>query len=818
MIKTKLNILLVLWLGCLLAEAGVRSVLSSNFLARGEQVILELRVDGQEPDRIPNIPEVRGVKIDPMGFGRPQMFPGRRIESSFRFVVSSYELGKHVIPPIDVQVNGAIQRTDPIPLEVFDPNELEWSEGEAADGAVAFRYASVIRVPQGKVYENQTFDAELKIYIPQEFRGAVNDWGVPEFEREGLAVWRFEPTDSIGEINLLGRPYISRTYKTTMTALRGGRVEIGPATVRLIYGVLSTNGYARRVQVQTTLEVPETGIEITPLPEGAPEGFDNAVGKFQIGTAIKETDVVEGEPLALDVIVSGEGNLDNLRSPRMFDDEGWKVYDAAANQRGEERRELSGTVVFSQFIRPLEMKMAVPPFRLVYFDPEAGRYETLLTEAIPLKMSPAAGGGNFEVSGPPQALALPVERMTDILGLVGVERVFDGDGKVFPGWLPHLIGALVAGYLIFRAIWMKYGHVLERDEEKQEKRREFQEMARENDGDGLEFLKKAGAFVERWLGGTEDRQVREILEERDRRCFRPDGADSEYPRKRRNEIMNTLRKAAFLGVNLTGMWGGCGEVRAEGDAKAGGVIGGYEAKKAYEAARFEDAAKLWLEAGPYEKLSGETLYNIGNAAYRMGAPGQAALYYRRALVKDGGLQEARQNLRFLERKHGAITVARPAYQYVLTKVPLHLWKSGVWTGMWLLLIGLLIFPATARGSRWRIAGVTGMVLGPLLMSLGGLGWTYFPDDGDFAPLERQAVVVGDEVVLHTDAARTSPEVIDAPPGSLAEVIKRTGMWAYVSFATETRGWLELDEIEMVNPEGKAKVPKVKKAAADGSST
>jgi hypothetical protein len=103
------------------------------------------------------------------------------------------------------------------------------------------------------------------------------------------------------------------------------------------------------------------------------------------------------------------------------------------------------------------------------------------------------------------------------------------------------------------------------------------------------------------------------------------------------------------------------------------------------------------------------------------------------------------------------------------------------------------------------------------MSLGGLGWRYFPDDADFAPLERQAVVVGEKVVLHTDAARTSPEVIDAPPGSVAEVIQLSGEWAYVGFATKTRGWVQIGSIEMVIPKNKPEAPKVKKSAADGSS-
>jgi tetratricopeptide (TPR) repeat protein len=605
---------------------------------------------------------------------------------------------------------------------------------------------------------------------------------------------------------LLGQPYVSLSYKTTMTALAAGEVEIGPATVRLIYVKTVFDRFAQRMQLQATLDIPRLGFEVSPLPAGAPEGFDNAVGNFTIATAIKETDVTEGEPIALDVIVSGAGNLDNLRSPEMSDASGWKVYDATPNQRGEERRELSGTVVFSQFIRPLEMKAGVPPFRLVFFDPDTEKYETVTTELIQLAMSPAKGSAGFQASGPPQALPLPVERMSDILGLIDTSDLLAPAGKRLPPWFLHAMAAVLSLALIARALWIRYGHLFERDEAKRALKRDLEALSRAASGDGLAFLRAAGGFAERWQLVDKNDEVRDMLDERDRLCFREAKSDVPVPKGRREKILRSLRRAA-LGLLLFTLM----PISVEGGEVS------TKAKEAYDSARFEEAARLWLEAGSYADLSADTLYNIGNAAYRMGAPGQAALYYRRALARDSAHGEARQNLRFIERKYGAITVERPAYQYVIARIPLSAWKNGLWTGAWMVVLGLLLFPATRPGSRWRVVGVVGFVLGPLMMSMGALGWRYFPDDAGFAPIARQAVVTGEKVVLHTDAARTSPEVIDAPPGSIAEVIRRSGDWAYVAFATKTRGWVLIDSIEMVIPSTKPEPPKLKKTAADGSS-
>jgi tetratricopeptide (TPR) repeat protein len=806
-----LRIFILLFLGTCLSHGGVRSQISSGFVAKGEQCLFEIRVDGQEPDEMPRLPEVKGLSIEPIGYGTPQMFPGRRIESSFRYIVSSYAVGVHEIPAVEVVVNGVKMKTAPVRLEVFDPSELKWAEvtSEPAEFQDVLKYASIIRIPDRKFYENQAFESEIKIYIPLDVARSVADWGVPEFERKGLAVWRYEPSDPPGKVNLLGQEYVSLAYKTTMTAISPGDLEIGPATVRLIYVKMVFDRRTERMQMQATLDVPKLGLSVAPLPEGAPEGFDNAVGKFTIGTAIKDTKVTEGEPLSVDVTVSGNGNLDNLRSPSLVDPDGWKVYDATPNQRGEERRDLDGTVVFSQFIRPLEMKKGIPPFRLVYFDPESEKYETVMTAFIPLEMTPAIGGRNFESSGSPQSLQVPVERMSDILSMINTDRLVAESGRYIPQWLLHVLAAVIALSLIARALWMRYAHLLEKDETKQKLKKDFAGLSKVASGDDLDFLRAAGGFAERWQLIDKDPEILSIVEERDRLCFRQGKADASVPKSRRDQILRSLRRAA-LGLFLFAFAG-----ISTPSASAQDIAG--KAKEAYDSAKFEEAAGLWLKAGPYEDLTADTLYNIGNASYRMGAPGQAALYYRRALARDKGHGEARQNLRFIERKFGSITIERPSYQYVIARVPLAAWRGTLWAGAWMLVIGLLVFPASRAGSGWRVAGVVGFVLGPLLMSLGGLGWRYFPDDADFAPLERQAVVVGEKVVLHTDAARTSPEVIDAPPGSVAEVLQRSGEWAYVGFATKTRGWVQIGSIEMVIPKEKPEPPKVKKSAGDGSS-
>jgi len=797
--------LLIAWFSfTAISQGKSTSRLSTRFLARGEQALLEVAVVGNQPTAIPEAPAIKGAQIRSIA-NKPQIqqLPGRRLEYVFEYLVSSYEVGNHTIPPFKVMVGGVEFLSEPIEFNVFNPDDLQWSE--ATVGTTKFRYATAFRVMNPNPYEGETMPVEIKLFVPRDL--FVEDWGIPDFQRDGLTAWRFQPSAMRGQINLLGLPYISVAYPSTLTPTRAGKVGIGPAKLRLITTQVVMDGVLRRVAVETNLTIPKLELEARPLPVDAPAGFENAVGDFKIQVSTSVTEVQEGDPIPVQIVVSGSGNLDTLRPPKPTEPTGWKLYDAATEQRGDERRDLSGTTIFQQFMRPLELKSAIPPFRLVYFDPKAQSYKTVSTEPIMLDMKPAAAPAAATSFAPPPALSVPIERMTDILGLLSPAHLTIPARSNIPSWLGHAIGGLIAFCLIIKALWMRHSHRFHKDPVKVARLKALREIERIK-GDDTGFLMSVGRFIEQWLSTNNSPEVHAILAERDLLCFQPEKSNKPLLEpKRRNAILSTLRTAALTSVIV--LFLGNGQTHAATPAS--------QAREAYESAKYEEAVALWLKAGRYEDLSPDVLYNIGNACYRAGSPGYAALYFRRALARNPAHQEARQNLRFIERKYGSITIHRPEYQYVLSRIPLTTWQNLLWAGAWFCGLAALVFPASRSGARLRLLALAGLVIGPLLATVGALGWRYFPNDAEFASLQRQAIVTSEKAILHTDAARTSPEVIDAPPGSLCEVIQQSGRWSYVAFATKTRGWIPSESIEKILPKNPPEPPKIRKPKVDGKS-
>ncbi len=785
-------------------HADVSSTLSSRFLSRGERALLQIAIIGDLPSEAPKIPSIEGIEIRPTGLGPDtNILPGRRLVHVYEYMISSYEVGKHTLPAITVNANGTTESTAPIEFEVFNPDELKWENAKAGD--TQFKYASTFRVLDDQPFEGESIPVEIKLYVPRDL--FVIDWGIPDFERDGVTAWRFEPSEMRGQTNLLGMQYISVAYPSILTPTRSGEIGIGPATIRLINTQVIMDGILRRVSVETNIDVPKLVLRSKELPKDAPEGFSNAVGNFDINVTTPETEVQEGDPIPVEIVVRGSGNLNSLTPPEPIKKDGWKIYETSSLDRGNERRNLSGTAVFNQFLRPLEIKGAIPAYKLVYFDPVSEEYKTAKTEPINLKMLPAPNSV-AQSTGPPPSLAMPVEQMTDILGLIPNPSSNTHASPIKSSWLIHSIGIALALLLILKAVWMRFGHLFDRDPDLTKRENELRAIERKSPSD-YDFLMATGRFAERWHGNTANEEIQKILKERDEHCFRPDHSSTpSLSQSRRKSILQTLRKASIAIVIATITCLSSNGMASESQTTA---------REAYQEARYSDAVETWLNSDDYSDLSADTLYHIGNACYRAGSAGYASLYYRRALARDPSHAESLQNLRFIERKYGALTIQRPEYQFVITRIPLEVWKQLTWAGLWICVLGALAFPATRPGANIRALAIVALICGPMFSLCAGLGWRYFPRDTEFTPLVAQAVIVQDNQTLFTDASRTSTEVIEAPVGSLCEIIHQSGRWAYISFATKTHGWIPIEAIEKVIPDDKPTVPKISKPKADDNS-
>ncbi len=165
------------------------------------------------------------------------------------------------------------------------------------------------------------------------------------------------------------------------------------------------------VGLRRVIRSPKVVVHVRPLPaEGQPKGFSaHNVGSFGIEAAVDRRRVRAGEPLTLTVTVRGTGNVRFVDPAPWPPIDGVRRYDPTVevetrvdlDQAG--RLVIAGRRAYKFLLIPRRAgTIEIPPHRLSFFDPAAGRYRTVSTDPITLSVE-AAGAADAAAETPPAA-------------------------------------------------------------------------------------------------------------------------------------------------------------------------------------------------------------------------------------------------------------------------------------------------------------------------------------------------------------------------------------------------------------------------------
>jgi tetratricopeptide (TPR) repeat protein len=212
-----------------------------------------------------------------------------------------------------------------------------------------------------------------------------------------------------------------------------------------------------------------------------------------------------------------------------------------------------------------------------------------------------------------------------------------------------------------------------------------------------------------------------------------------------------------------------------------------KANEAYAAGDFAAAKKIYAEAAAQHPDENDW-YNLGNACFRLGEMGQAALAYERALALAPGHPEAAENLRFLRQKSGARADARTWLESALNAVPP---AAATWLAVAVAWLGF----AWGGAALWRRTGAGGVMGGALLVILGttyGAGLAWWRHER-----AREAMVVSAVAEAKSEPSAMAQSAGGLPAGSRVRIISTVSGWHFCQLPGDTRGWLPTSETEYI---------------------
>lgn len=819
----------------------ISATVDRNPVVAGQRFGLTIEVKGSQDVAAPSLDNLGPFQAQYLGPTTRMSSVNGRVSSSIshRYSLVTDEVGEFKLGPFRVTVGGEAYQTNSVSLQVLARSKRASGASSAAGAGGELRLS--VEPAKKILYVGERVSLVIKLWVGDV---RVDDLQYPELEAEGFVIGDMPQPSQRDEVRN-GRRYRVVEFAASLTALRTGRLPLGPVTMGL--SVVENRrrggdpflggffGFSRRRPVELRAE--PISLEVRPLPlAGRPATFSGAIGRFDFTLSAAPTELSAGDPITVRSEIRGVGNLSTLSPPRVPVGEGFRAYDPIVI----EAESAPGRYVSEQVIIPRDPTITeLPALSFGFFDPDAGSYRVITRGPIPLSVSAVPSDQRPQVlSAEPAA---EPERALEDLGR-DIVYIKDEPGGLLPrrGGLDGLAWFVVAALLPLcsftaLAFWLRRRDRLAADPRVRrfrrvgrETRRALAELARSGDPGDRAFYDRLTSVVNGYLcakldlppGAVERQRVIERLSE------------SAVPGELRGEIESLfdLLEAARYAPGSTAVDGHRAALEIAGrvvlrlererglaqrlgmaavllllsaalalaapvyaDTAMTDLVGDphtafFQANTAYKEGRYRKAIDRYQDIADAGIKSGPLYFNLGNAYFKLGRCGHAILNYVRAerlIPRDPDL---RANLAYAREFCGGEDHEEWWWQRLAsslarraTSFELAVVASVLWWMMWIVLAARLLLPGQ-RSLLARAATALALVFVVVASSL-----VYRLASFDLASLAVVTPAEGGSA--RYEPAQNGTEYFELKQGALVEITRERDGWLQIRRSDGRRGWV-----------------------------
>lgn len=619
-------------------------------------------------------------------------------------------------------------------------------------------------------------------------------------------------------------------------------IRTAPSTSNSLFDSFFQDEY-RTIRKRVT--TPAVKVKVNPLPAGQPASFGGGVGNFGISARLTTDNLKTHDAASLIITVSGRGNVALLEEPKVNFPPDFEVYDTKTTENTDKSNGgTSGSKSFEYpFIPRSHGDFTIDPVEYSYYDVNAGKYVTLRTEPLHVKVAKGKGGDSTPVTTVNSGVERKdVKSLADDIRFIFTGKPgLSGSGSFFVGsvffWI--LLALMILGatsvYLAFRKVAAMRADVAGT------KNRRATKMAQKR-------LKLAGEYLDKNLytafyeelhkaligfvsdklnmdmseiskdniasalteGGVSEEQTKaftDLLDACEFARYSPDGGN-EAMRSHYDAALKvissidsglktggkSLRKVVTV-VTLLLSLGASMNIQAK-DLDSLWTAG----VQAYTDGKFSDASAAWTSIEESGQKSTKLYYNLGNAWFKQGNYPKAILNYERALRLDPSYSDARYNLEFTS--NFVQDKIEPVPEFILKSVArkvCYVMGSNAWAVIFLVLLaaalvmGLLFLLGSSVGKR-RAGFYCGIVL--LLLSAGALSFSVW-QKSDSVKTDTAIVMSPVSSVKSSPSSGSSKDLFVIHEGTKVTILDEVGSWKNIALADGRQGWIPASDIEII---------------------
>ena len=408
--------LLLLFGGAFLLNAAELSVrLDSDTIPVGGYTYLNIEVEGESSADM-ETPEIDGLVFRRSGNSSSTSIINGRVTRSItiRFTVLGEKVGEYTIPSMSVITDGQTLHTKALSVKVTDTpsgnstHTRSSSSGTNTGSSDTLTQEDIEKITfirlvtdGDTVYVGQKMPLTVKLYLNTKMR--FNQFnGLPSVENESIFI---SPLDDQYErsVETVGtQSYEVVSWKTTFTAAKPGETTLQSSLELSLLirarrqtgsSIFDTDFFAPSYQsVPLLSRSNELKLNILPFPENQPDSFTGAIGDFKLKVSASPLQVSQGDPITLNIDISGNGNFDRVFHDGLPSDNQFKTYTPEETFVSEDPFSMTGTKTFKQAVIPIDPYVTqIPSITYTFLNSTTGEFETAESPPIPIEIIPTAG-------------------------------------------------------------------------------------------------------------------------------------------------------------------------------------------------------------------------------------------------------------------------------------------------------------------------------------------------------------------------------------------------------------------------------------------
>jgi hypothetical protein len=412
------------------------------------------------------LPQLKGLKLaggPSKMVSQQSSFVNGRMESSksvtYTFTLLAQEEGEWVIPPATVTSGRKLIRSNEVTVKVLKSAQSAPSnQTGAGENSVDGTESVFIRQIPSKtaIFQGEQLVLSTKIFTQEQL--SISSFKAPGFD----GFWRQEldADNSAKQERIKGGVYVSQIFKRDLlTAQKPGKLVIDAADIDCLIRkkvsqsrqnvfndpFFNDSFFDHYENVSRNFKTNSVSINVNPLPLGAPEGFDGAVGSFTMKAIIDKDKLKVNDAITLKIHISGNGNLDLLKPIKINFPPDLEVFDPKSVQNIKHSESgTNGTLDYEYVLIPRHAGyFRISPVVFSWFDPSQEKYKNVKSSEFTFNVDKADGTDEAYITSPLLS-GNQKQGGKEVLSLSGDIRFIR---LTSPGFIP--IGQSVFGSVLF---------------------------------------------------------------------------------------------------------------------------------------------------------------------------------------------------------------------------------------------------------------------------------------------------------------------------------------------------------------------------------